>query len=106
MVNTAQKEWVVLKGIRVTAGSDFYLAIFRRQTHTCIKDSTNQVTEQTCFHCGPWEVPVTSLRSGGRVRWPYLWGHSANGGQVIASAQEVWSVDLQLKVAQPLDNGL
>ena len=43
---------------------------------------------------------------GVRVQLPYLWGHSANGGQVIPSAHEVRSVDLQLKVAQPLDNGL
>lgn len=27
----------------------------------------------------------------------YLWGHSANCRNVIASADEVWSVDLQLK---------
>lgn len=47
---------------------------------------------------------VSSL--GFRVQLPYLRSHSANGGQVIARAQEVWSVDLQLKVAQPLDNGL
>lgn len=43
---------------------------------------------------------------GSGFKLPYLWGHSANGGQVITSAQEVRSVDLQLKVAQPLDNGL
>ena len=36
----------------------------------------------------------------------YLWGHTANGGNVIARADEVWSVDLQLKFAQPLDNSL
>lgn len=44
--------------------------------------------------------------SGSGFTLPYLRGHSANGGQVIPSTQEVWSVDLQLKVAQPLDNGL
>lgn len=47
---------------------------------------------------------VSSL--GFRVQLPYLRSHSANGGQVIACTQEVWSVDLQLKVAQPLDNSL
>lgn len=52
------------------------------------------------------QVPVTSGVVGSGVKLPYLWGHSANGGQVVTSAQEVRSVDLQLKVAQPLDNGL
>lgn len=52
------------------------------------------------------EVPVTFGVLGSGFSLPYLWGHSANGGQVITSAQEVRSVDLQLKVAQPLDNGL
>lgn len=52
------------------------------------------------------EVPVTFGVLGSGVSLPYLWGHSANGGQVVTSAQEVRSVDLQLKVAQPLDNGL
>lgn len=52
------------------------------------------------------QVPVTSGALGSGFMLPYLWGHSANGGQVITSAQEVISVDLQLKVAQPLDNGL
>lgn len=36
----------------------------------------------------------------------YLWGHSANGRNVIAGADEVWSVDLQLKFTQPFDNSL
>ena len=43
---------------------------------------------------------------GQRSGVPYLWGHSANGGYVIPGADEVWSVDLQLKVTQPLDNSL
>lgn len=36
----------------------------------------------------------------------YLRGHSANGVNVIASADEVWCVELQLKFAQPFNNGL
>lgn len=55
---------------------------------------------------GSLGVPVTFGVLGSGFSLPYLWGHSANGGQVITSAQEVRSVDLQLKVAQPLDNGL
>lgn len=55
---------------------------------------------------GLLQVPVTSGVLGSGFKLPYLWGHSANGGQVITSAQEVRSVDLQLKAAQPLDNSL
>ena len=51
-------------------------------------------------------VVLAGASLGVRGQMPYLRGHSANGGQVIARGQEVWSVDLQLKVAQPLDNGL
>lgn len=72
--------------------------------------TTNQKRGGAPARGGFSQVPVTSgggvgcLGSGFKL--PYLWGHSANGGQVITSAQEVRSVDLQLKVAQPLDNGL
>lgn len=70
-----------------------------------VKDSTSQSWADLFPLCS-LEVPVTSGVQGSGVSLPYLRGHSANGGQVIPSAQEVWSVDLQLKVAQPLDNGL
>lgn len=36
----------------------------------------------------------------------YLRGHSANGVNVIASADEVWCVELQLTFAQPFNNSL
>lgn len=73
--------------------------------HADIKDGTIE-------SCGLGSIVVLggscdlSGVQGSGFRVPYLRGHSANGGQVIPSAQEVWSVDLQLKVAQPLDNGL
>lgn len=71
--------------------------------HMHTADSTNQSRGGSN---GLLSVPVTSGILGSGFSLPYLWGHSANGGQVITSAQEVRSVDLQLKVAQPLDNGL
>lgn len=73
-----------------------------------IKDGTNQ-SRADWFPSWSWGGACDLWGSGGErggIRVPYLRGHSANGGQVIPSAQEVWCVDLQLKVAQPLDNGL
>lgn len=36
---------------------------------------------------------------------PYLWGHAADGGDIIAGAEEVGSVRLQLELTQPVVNG-
>lgn len=36
---------------------------------------------------------------------PYLWGHAADGGDVITSVEEVGSVGLQLELTQPVING-
>lgn len=71
-----------------------------------ITPQTAQISLMRAPTGGSCRVPVTSGVLGSGFSLPYLWGHSANGGQVITSAQEVRSVDLQLKVAQPLDNGL
>lgn len=82
--------------------------VFERKC-TCISETsrTAQIkVVQTCFHCGPCRCLWPQGFRGSGWSLPYLRGHSANGGQVIPSTQEVWSVDLQLKVAQPLDNGL
>lgn len=70
-----------------------------------VKDSTSQ-SRADLFPLWSLEVSVTSGVQGSGLSLPYLRSHSANGGQVIPRTQEVWSVDLQLKVAQPLDNGL
>lgn len=36
---------------------------------------------------------------------PYLWGHSADGWNIIARVDKIGSIDLELKLAQPLEYG-
>ena len=36
---------------------------------------------------------------------PYLWGHAADGGDVVAGIEEVGGVRLQLELTQPVVNG-
>lgn len=56
---------------------------------------------------GQW-IPAASGSGGcwpGGKDLPYLWGHAANGGDIIASIEEVGGVRLQLEFSQPVVNG-